>query len=127
VRKNNRTGNVAPARVVDMVLRWKESGLSQRAFCLRERIPEWQLSAWKRQVGDTGKISPSRSVQAPASVQFAPVTVVTGTEDDLAAPSAELASPPLKLPALDILVIRVPEGSSPSTIQQIVQAVTSRC
>ncbi len=85
-----------------------------------------KLSAWKKQVGDEEKVSRSGSAQAPDSVQFAPVTIVTGAENDPHMPSAEPASPQ-KLPALDILVIRVPEGSTPSTIRQIVEAVTSRC
>src|SRR5208283_5142578 len=111
MRKRNGTGEAAPAQVVETVQRRRESGLSQSAFCRRERIPEWKLSAWKKQVGCEEKISQSRSAQVPTSVQFAAVTVVAAAEHDPLIPSAESASP-LKLPALDILVVRVPEGST---------------
>ena len=31
-----------------MVLKWRDSGLSQAEFCRKHGIPEWSLSQWKR-------------------------------------------------------------------------------
>ncbi len=58
-----------------IVVRWKESGLSQAEFCRQERIPEWRLSEWKRRVARATEIGtqskkPKRKARI-AGVEFA--------------------------------------------------------
>lgn len=41
-----------------LITKWKESGLSQAAFCKNEEMPEWALSAWKRRYTPAASNSP---------------------------------------------------------------------
>lgn len=47
---------------IEMVAKWRASGLSQAEFCRREGLQQWELSEWKRFVATREK----RSDGAPA-------------------------------------------------------------
>ena len=36
----------------EVLVRWRESGLSAAAFCRREGIPYWKFGAWKKRLAD---------------------------------------------------------------------------
>jgi hypothetical protein len=44
----------------EVVARWRASGLSQRAFCRQDCIPEWVLSTWKRLDGKSNILVPTQ-------------------------------------------------------------------
>jgi hypothetical protein len=52
----------------EVVARWRASGLSQRAFCRQDGIPEWVLSTWKRLDGKPNiPVPPKKKRQKPRS------------------------------------------------------------
>jgi hypothetical protein len=65
-----------------LLARWQSSGLSQAAFCRRERIHVWQFTWWKKRLGADGVIRPVRHPQrsreiAPTGIAPNP-TIPTG-------------------------------------------------
>lgn len=106
------------------VRRWQASGLSQRAFCRREGIKEWQLSYWKLQLfrADDARHS-HRNNSVPSTFAFAPVTVV---EQEVLT-TGPVSQPDSKEPGLEVIVFRLPADSSGSIIRAIVDSVVSKC
>ena len=50
------------------VAAWRESGLTQRAYCHRERSPETQLSHWKHRLAKSQRRSSTRRSLVPVQV-----------------------------------------------------------
>jgi transposase len=90
----------------DRLDRFHNSGLSVRAFCARERLPESAFYFWKRQLA-------ARDAQAqPAQPAFVPVRV-------LAAPP----SSPLEVVLAAGRIIRVPPGFDPALLRAVLAAL----
>ena len=47
---------------------WRESGLTQRAYCHRERLPETQLSHWKHRLAKSQRRGQSKRSLIPIQV-----------------------------------------------------------
>lgn len=85
--------------------RFHRSGLSARAFCQRERLPESAFYFWKRQLAH-------RDAQAPsAPPAFVPVRVVASSP------------PPLEVVLASGRVLRVPPGFDPAQLRALLAAL----
>ncbi len=105
------------------VRRWQASGLSQREFCMREGLPEWKLSDWKKMVFRADAKNRDSGVGASGHTRFAPVTVVV---------QEGLKPSPISLAdrcdvGLEVIVFKLPAGSGASIIREVVEAVVSKC
>ena len=87
----------------EVLRRWLSSGLSQAAFCRRERIHVWQFTWWKKRLGADGVIRPARHPQrsreiAPTGIAPNPTMPtggqVAGQRGSQFVPVQVVASPP---------------------------------
>jgi hypothetical protein len=83
---------------------WKSSGLSLRAYALREGLGVGNLAAWKRRLQSAG--------QSPTS--FAPVVVE---------PSSARRSETMELVVGDAMVLRIPVDFDETTLARVVRAL----
>jgi hypothetical protein len=60
----------------ERVRAWVVSGVSILAFCGRHQLIETTFRHWRRELRDRDAVSSARSVAAPASPRFVPVTVL---------------------------------------------------
>jgi hypothetical protein len=124
LRKHGRVKCVSDKQQEATVRRWQSSGFTQREFCRREGILEWQLSDWKwRILRAEAKQQSQNNKSTGAHNTFAPVTVV-GEEVSTAHP---VLQPDNDKQGLEIIVFRLPSGSSESMIREVVTAVVSKC
>ena len=89
----------------DRLDRFHRGGLSVRAFCARERLPESAFYFWKRQLA-------ARDAQAKlATPAFVPVRVLPA------------APPPLEVLLPGGRVVRVPPGFDPAQLRAVLTAL----
>jgi len=108
------------------VERWQASGLTQADFCRREGITEWQLSSWKLKLKKKRKQTRQDSIvkqERAQALEFAPVTIVADDED----PGWSKVETECILPELEIVVVRIPAGTSLPAARHIIQAARSTC
>ena len=80
VRKAGRRRELS-TRWRDVIKRWQSSGLSQAAFCRREKLKPHQLSHWKRKLlGLPRGPSRARAKRSPTTAAFVPVRFAHRTE-----------------------------------------------
>ena len=89
----------------DRIETWKQSGLTQKAFCEQQQLRLGSFQRWR------GIFMRGERPEASSAVSFLPVNVT-------AAPASSLA-----LRIDDHLRIEIPAGFDPVTLKQVVQAL----
>ena len=89
----------------DRIETWKQSGLTQKAFCEQQQLRLGSFQRWR------GIFMRGERPEASSTVSFLPVNVT-------AAPASSLA-----LRIDDHLRIEIPAGFDPVTLKQVVQAL----
>ena len=89
----------------DRIETWKQSGLTQKAFCEQQRLGLGSFQRWR------GIFMRGEKPEASSAVNFLPVNV---TVDE---------APSLALLIDDHLRIEIPAGFDPVTLKQVVQAL----
>ena len=89
----------------DRIETWKQSGLTQKAFCEQQQLRLGSFQRWR------GKYMRGERPEASSAVSFLTVNVT-------AAPASSLA-----LRIDDHLRIEIPAGFDPVTLKQVVQAL----
>ncbi len=92
-------------RWFDHIKDWKQSGLTQKAFCEQQQLRLGSFQRWR------GIFMRGERPEASSAVSFLPVNVT-------AAPASSLA-----LRIDDHLRIEIPAGFDPVTLKQVVQAL----
>ena len=94
----------------------KSSGLSVRAFCLREGLSEASFYSWRRRLSEGESAAPRESSVAFVEVMRSVPTPVWQTD------VAMRVALEVLLPGG--LVVRVPEGFDGVTLRQVVEALS---
>jgi hypothetical protein len=92
-------------RWFDRIEDWKQSGLTQKAFCEQQQLRLGSFQRWR------GIFMRGERPEASSAVSFLPVNVT-------AAPASSLA-----LVIDDYLRIEIPAGFDPVTLKQVVHAL----
>jgi hypothetical protein len=92
-------------RWFDRIEAWKQSGLTQKAFCEQQQLRLGSFQRWR------GIFMRGERPEASSAVSFLPVNVT-------AAPASSLA-----LVIDDYLRIEIPAGFDPVTLKQVIQAL----
>ena len=92
-------------RWFDRIGAWKQSGLSQKAFCEQQQLRLGSFQRWR------GKYMRGERPEASSTVSFLPVNVTAASASSLA------------LRIDDHLRIEIPAGFDPVTLKQVVQAL----
>ena len=92
-------------RWFDRIESWKQSGLTQKAFCEQQQLRLGSFQRWR------GIFMRGEKPEASSAVSFLPVNVT-------AAPASSLA-----LVIDDYLRIEIPAGFDPVTLKQVVHAL----
>ena len=92
-------------RWFDRIEAWKQSGLTQKAFCEQQQLRLGSFQRWR------GIFMRGEKPEASSAVSFLPVNVT-------AAPTSSLA-----LVIDDYLRIEIPAGFDPVTLKQVIQAL----
>ena len=92
-------------RWFDHIETWKQSGLTQKAFCEQQQLGLGTFQRWR------GIFMRGEKPEASSAVSFLPVSV-------MAAPASNLA-----LLIDDRLRIEIPAGFDPVTLKQVIQAL----
>jgi len=104
------------------VAAWRESGLTQRAYCHRESLPETQLSHWKHRLAKS-----QRRSRAKASLVPVQVLEPTPSERDSAV-SASLRYAAVPTAALSVvfdgrLRLEIGEGFDATTLRRVLEVL----
>ena len=94
-------------RWFDRIETWKQSGLSQKAFCEQQQLGLGSFQRWR------GIFMRGKKPKASSAVSFLPVNVTVDKASSLA------------LLINDHLRIEIPAGFDPVTLKQVVQALQS--
>ena len=94
-------------RWFDRIEVWKQSGLTQKAFCEQQQLGLGSFQRWR------GIFMRGEKPEASSAVSFLPVNVTVGKASSLA------------LLIDDHLRIEIPAGFDPVTLKQVVQALQS--
>ena len=92
-------------RWFDRIGAWKQSGLSQKAFCEQQQLRLGSFQRWR------GMLVREEKPEASSAVSFLPVNVT-------AAPTSNLA-----LVIDDYLRVEIPAGFDPVILKQVVQSL----
>lgn len=92
-------------RWFDRIETWKQSGLSQKAFCEQQQLGLGSFQRWR------GIFMRGEKPEASSAVSFVPVNVTVDKASSLA------------LLIDDQLRIEIPAGFDPVTLKQVVQAL----
>lgn len=90
------------------VAQWRRSKQSVRAFCRAQQLPEASFYAWRAELArrDQERAATSTTLPTPA---FVPVQVIGAAPLEVVLPSG--------------LMVRVPVGTAPATVAQLVAAL----
>ena len=94
-------------RWFDRIETWKQSGLTQKAFCEQQQLGLGSFQRWR------GIFMRGEKPEASSAVSFVPVNVTVDKASSLA------------LLIDDQLRIEIPAGFDPVTLKQVVQALQS--
>lgn len=86
---------------------WKESGLTQKEYCLREKISLERFGAWKRRLDSEGKIEAGSLVAVPPKIVS----------------SALFTAPALRLVVDERYRLEIPDSFSPATLEAVLQVL----
>lgn len=108
-----------------LLLQWRRSGLSIRAFCRDRAVAEPSFYAWRRTLAERDAATPPPAPAAPrrGTALFAPVRLID------AAPLAPTGPPADPTPALlEVLcrggrIVRVAAGCDPAAVRALVAAL----
>jgi hypothetical protein len=92
--------------------RWETSGLSQKAFAEKEKIPYTTLLYWRRRLGKTTR----GRVRKPAAMTLAPVRIV---------PDGPRSGRAFELRTSSGLSISVPHGFDEAELRRLLAALSS--
>lgn len=89
------------------VERWKESGLTQKEYCLREKISLERFGAWKRRLEGENKSQTAGFVAVPPKIVS----------------SALFTAPALRLVVDERYRLEIPDSFSPATLEAVLQVL----
>lgn len=93
----------------DVMTRWRDSGLTVRAYCRRQRLSEASFYAWRQELAQ-------RDEQAQPAADAAAVTFVPLTVQAAACGPAEL---PVEVVLANGRRLRVPVGVAPAVVRDL--------
>jgi len=104
---------------------WRQSGVTQAAFCRREGISTATFYWWKRRLGGEGKGSACATRRAPHADRFVELRPAE-------AATASTGPAPLIGPVYEVVLaggrtIRVGERFDPETLSRLIAAVEAAC
>jgi transposase-like protein len=93
----------------DVLRRWRESGLSIRAYCRQRGLSEPSFYAWRRILAERDPLA--RPADEAAPVTFVPLTVQAAT--------AGPAEPPIEVVLVNGRRLRVPFGVAAGVVREL--------
>jgi hypothetical protein len=91
------------------VQRWKESGLTQKEYCINEDISLERFGTWKRRLDRETQIEMTRLVPVPAKTVSSALFI---------------ARPVLGLVVDSRYRVEIPDAFSPSTLEAVLQVIS---
>lgn len=92
---------------IEEVRRWRNSGLTQKEYCIREDISLERLGTWKRRLDREGQMQSGALVAVPSRI-------VT---------SALHAGPAIKLVVDERYRVEIPDAFSPVTLETVLHVL----
>ena len=105
---------------LDLVLRWRRSGLSVRAFCGRHRLSQPSFYLWRRTLRQRGLLADEAGSAESAMAMPAFVQVAVDPE------SAFEASPAIELVLPQGCILRVRPRFDPELLRQLLALLQER-
>jgi hypothetical protein len=101
---------------------WRESGLTQRAYCHRESLPEAQLSHWKHRQAKAQRRGLTKRSLIPIEV-LEPAPSELGSAGGAAPVGVPAATAALSVVFGRGLRLEIGEGFHPATLRQVLEVL----
>jgi len=101
---------------------WRESGLSQAAFCRKYDLKAFQFSYWKKQIANNGEAGDCGVGGAPVTLVQLPLKTQVMEQDEGHVPSKAV---PVELRVAGRYPVTIPDGFDPGNLKRLIQLLES--